>query len=367
MWVAIADTPQGLVWEGYGSIGGSDVKVTGSPVVKGKRTHVALVRSRDELRLFVDGKLAETAPARGPLTGSGLISMGGEKFSGLIDEFRVSRIGRYDRDFSPVMNPDRDTLALYHFDEGQGETLTDKSGGSHNCKIGPTKWANPRPAPNPNDWERIFFKHLMGHLVGQTPTEQELALVRKVGIDFFGAPFLDDKGLEKLSKLPLTPRSMRSIEVPAPKNANIPTISDEGMKHLVNCTSLTRLILPGSKVTDEGLKSVSSLPNLHTIILSGTGITDNAAPTLAEVKKLVYLDLSNTTFGDDGVKGLAPLTELTELHLEGTPLTDKGLEHLQGHKKLKVLNVKRTRVTAEGVKLLQDTLPDIKVTTEAKP
>ncbi|MFO0824252.1 MAG: hypothetical protein U0792_14255 [Gemmataceae bacterium] len=312
----------------------------------------------------------ETASPVGQLTGSGLISMGGEKFSGLIDEFRVSRTARYDRDFSPLMNPDRDTLALYHFDEGQGDTLTDKSGGSHDCKIGQTKWANPVVRPigkvTQVEWQQMLIKHLAGHLVGQSATDQELEFLQQVGVDFFQAGLFDDKAMEKLSKMRWASRT-RSIEIHAPPRKDLPAVTDDGLKHITSFTNLGRLLVPGSKVTDAGLKSVTSLSNLHTIILSGTGITDNAGPTLAEVKKLVYLDLSNTGFGDDGVKALAPLTELTELHLEGTPLTDKGLEHLQSHKKLKILNVKRTKVTAEGVKQLQEMIPELKVTVDEKP
>ena len=57
--------------------------------------------------------------------------------TGLIDEVRISKVARYDKDFTPAkrFEPDADTLALYHFDEGQGDVLKDSSGNGHHGKI----------------------------------------------------------------------------------------------------------------------------------------------------------------------------------------------------------------------------------------
>lgn len=372
LWTAIADAPQGLLWEAYANVGGSEVKLTGAPVVKGKRTHLALVRSTNEVRFFVDGKLTDTKAARGALGGSGLISMGGEKFAGLVDEFRVSRVARFDRDFTPVMNADRDTLALYRFDEGDGDTLRDVSAGGRDCKIGGTKWANPVVKPpltnvSQIEWQRMLMKHLTGHAAGITATEQELEFLRKVGVDFFEAPAFDDTALEKLAAMPWASR-MRSIEIHPPPRANIPTITDNGLtKSMPSFTNLHRLILSGSRVTDAGLKAVTAVPAMHTIILRGCGITDKSAATVAEFKKLIHLDLSNTRFGDEGVKAVAGHPDLTELHLENTLVTDEGIAPLAMSKKLKVLNVKGTKVTAEAVKKLTESLPELKVQSDVNP
>ena len=79
-------------------------------------------------------------------------------FGGLLDEMRISDIARYDGDTYPLEHPlisDDDTLALYHFDDGDGTELTDDSGNSHHGAIvrglvGPGK----RLAP---PIESIFF------------------------------------------------------------------------------------------------------------------------------------------------------------------------------------------------------------------
>src|SRR5258708_15374575 len=44
----------------------------------------------------------------------------GSRFFGRMNEVRISTAARYDTDFTPAKRwePDTDTLALYHFDEG---------------------------------------------------------------------------------------------------------------------------------------------------------------------------------------------------------------------------------------------------------
>jgi len=55
---------------------------------------------------------------------------------------RFSRTARYDKDFPPNQRhePDADTIALYHCDEGQGEQLIDSSGNKHHGTIVGAKW-----------------------------------------------------------------------------------------------------------------------------------------------------------------------------------------------------------------------------------
>src|SRR5437764_6610313 len=55
---------------------------------------------------------------------------------------RISKVARYDKDFTPAkrFEPDADTLALYHFDEGSGDVLKDSSGNNHHGKIVGALW-----------------------------------------------------------------------------------------------------------------------------------------------------------------------------------------------------------------------------------
>ena len=52
------------------------------------------------------------------------------------------QVARYDTNFSPAerFDPDADTIALYHCDEGQGEALTDSSGNHHHGLIKNATW-----------------------------------------------------------------------------------------------------------------------------------------------------------------------------------------------------------------------------------
>src|SRR2546426_422563 len=73
----------------------------------------------------------------------------GIEFTGRIDEVRISKVARYDKDFTPAkrFEPDADTLALYHFDEGAGDVLNDSSGNKHHGKIVGAKWVNADGTP----------------------------------------------------------------------------------------------------------------------------------------------------------------------------------------------------------------------------
>jgi hypothetical protein len=122
--------------------------------------HVAIARRRSDGRmwLFVDGNLEaeEDGPdgdisypddgvpgdfCGGPCDASDpFLVIAAEKhdagpaypsYAGYIDEVRLSRVLRYTGPFSPVADPfmtDGDTVALYHFDEGQGAVVNDTSG-----------------------------------------------------------------------------------------------------------------------------------------------------------------------------------------------------------------------------------------------
>jgi hypothetical protein len=119
----------------------------------GKRVHLAGVFAGAELRLFVGGRRAATtlfegSPKSPPGKAAAAIGKsakagpGFAPFDGTIEEVRISKSARYDKDFTPpaVMTTDADTLALYHCDEGQGDRLTDSSGNGRHGKLVGAKW-----------------------------------------------------------------------------------------------------------------------------------------------------------------------------------------------------------------------------------
>ena len=160
--------PEGnAIVKGHGSLGvlywnvnwSGGVPVAQSEVIgvggRGERiAHVALVRDGAKLSIFVNGKLGETKEAKSfdSFHRDAPMFIGNDEqrselnaFHDTIDELRISKVTRYDSDFvapSPTdrFSPDADTLALYHFDEGQGDVLRDSSGNNHHGKIIGARW-----------------------------------------------------------------------------------------------------------------------------------------------------------------------------------------------------------------------------------
>jgi serine/threonine protein kinase len=141
--------------------------------------HLAGVFANGELQFFVDGR-RQTGPRLVAAIGGGSVpastsftlgnywpdaptTIGGQwngkspkpylLFDGVIDELRVSKVVRYDRDFVPPprFTADQDTLALYHFDEGEGDNLMDSSGHDHHGNITAASWVADIPLGSPHD------------------------------------------------------------------------------------------------------------------------------------------------------------------------------------------------------------------------
>jgi len=108
-----------------------------------KWSHVAGVfdAEQNEIRLYVNGELAASAPATGkrrlnnhPLIVGGDVDGGGHAVSGLtgcIDEVRLSSSARYrEHSFVPSLRhaPDAETVLLLHLDAASGPFLPDASG-----------------------------------------------------------------------------------------------------------------------------------------------------------------------------------------------------------------------------------------------
>ncbi|MCU0873818.1 MAG: SUMF1/EgtB/PvdO family nonheme iron enzyme, partial [Pirellulaceae bacterium] len=122
---------------GYASVGSKEKAAIG------KTSHVAMVCDLKELRLYVDGKLQGASPLENRHYPSPLSLLIGaqrhpvfafrEYFHGIVDEVRISRTARYTGEFSPTprFEPDPDTMALYHFDEADGDLVYDASGNGH--------------------------------------------------------------------------------------------------------------------------------------------------------------------------------------------------------------------------------------------
>jgi hypothetical protein len=126
------------------------------PVPRHQLIHVAGVYDgQAEIRFYVNGQLQSRTPAQSvkpsplPVT-LGNNYLGGAGFLGRMNEVRISKVARYDTDFTPAkrFEPDGDTIALYHFDEGEGAVLKDTSGNGHHGEIVGAKWVKADGSPN---------------------------------------------------------------------------------------------------------------------------------------------------------------------------------------------------------------------------
>ncbi|MCG8352404.1 MAG: LamG domain-containing protein [Chloroflexales bacterium] len=177
----------GVVVFGVTGIGDDKQVICGTTTVLDQQWHHIAVQRRvsdGRLWLYVDGKLdAETdgpdgdisypdgaAPSepggdfcqgpgevwRGRCVNEPYLIIGAEKhdvssefpsYSGWLDEVRISNVLRYDTAFISPGNPftpDANTVALYHFDEGDGNTISD----SANVAGGPSNGERRAGGPN---------------------------------------------------------------------------------------------------------------------------------------------------------------------------------------------------------------------------
>jgi subtilisin family serine protease len=126
---------------------GRSVQCSGVTAALGTWYHVAVSRdSSGAKRFFVNGVLRNTqSNATSPANSNGVLTLGragnyaGEYFGGLIDEVRISNAVIYTVDFAPpttLLSSDADTVALWHLDEGSGQTIADSSGNGRNGTLG---------------------------------------------------------------------------------------------------------------------------------------------------------------------------------------------------------------------------------------
>ncbi len=131
----------------------SEPRVTTVESYYGKTLLIAGVWDGQQLSVYVNGQHVSKASQSRPSTTLGepvSLLLGAERhqesiswfFKGRLDEVRLSKIARYNANYTPKerFEADADTTALYHFDEGQGDVLKDSSGHNRHGKINGAKW-----------------------------------------------------------------------------------------------------------------------------------------------------------------------------------------------------------------------------------
>jgi Leucine-rich repeat (LRR) protein len=269
----------------------------------GQRIHVAGVNDGQQRRLYIDGKLAAKTDDPGSVWAEGSdpgyqgeLQIGSMDFTGTIEQVRVSTVGRYDKEFTPpeTFTKDKDTFALYLFEEGRGDTLKDSSGNGYHAKIAGAKWVSTDPDRKAAEWVlakgggvQVNVVDALLKNVAELP--KEMFALMSVNLD--GAPIVDTE-LDQL-------RSLRSL----------------GWLHLGN-----------TAITDAGIAKLGSLTNLHSLNLGRLKISDAGLATLKPFAKLEVLVLIDTPVTDDGLAHLKGLQNLRQLSVMGTKLSQKALQ-----------------------------------------
>ncbi|MGE3780880.1 MAG: protein kinase, partial [Pirellulaceae bacterium] len=208
---------------------------TSSLGLPNRPTHLAFCRTREQMRLYLDGKsvvekpIDATATQRGSGANPQPCRIGAFRddsnalrwfFDGVIDEVRISKGIRYAADFTPALRhqPDANTVALYHFDEGTGDVLKDSSSYYRHGKVYGATWvpqSDPTGLPAASDPRRVaqwVLEHGANVVVTvKSPEPQSITISNPIGLPAgafeltglrlrFGST--DDQALEKLLALP---------------------------------------------------------------------------------------------------------------------------------------------------------------------
>jgi serine/threonine protein kinase len=375
----------------------------------GKWYHVAATyREGDLIEIFVNGKLESSrsiidvrlAANSNPLTIGSASSVWPEReLAGMIRGVHISRTVRYVQDFSPEarFKPDPDTIALYHFDEGQGDVLKDSSGNGHHGKIVGAKWMNgdgtpvvkqePLPAKTPPavapftdaDVMRIAalpaadqveevrkelmrrnpgFDGQVGHKI-EDSVVTELRIVTDNVTDiapirvFNGLRVLECRGTytDKPNGLlaDLTPLKEMNLAHLTHLDLRVTKASDAEMVYFKDCKNLKFLDLGATEVTDRGLIHFNDCKNLKILGLYGTNVGDPGLAQFKDCKNLTFLNLAGTQVSDAGLAQFKGMS-LTELSIERTGITN--LSSLQGMP-LEVIRLTPKNIT-RGLDILRD-------------
>jgi hypothetical protein len=150
-------------------------------------------------------------------------------------------------------------------------------------------------------------------------------------------------------------------------------VTDAGLTHLEEMSSLEELNLYGTGVSqkavaslkrmkslqvlklpvaidDAGLEQLKDLRALRVLSVYGMGITDAGLVHLRDRAALEELDLSHTSISDIGLIHLKELKKLEVLNLSYTNITEAGLAHLKSLKNLRVLNIHSVGPDGRGIR-----------------
>jgi hypothetical protein len=107
------------------------------------------------------------------------------------------------------------------------------------------------------------------------------------------------------------------------------SITDKGMAHLAQATSLLAWDIKSDHITPSCLSYLHGLPKLITVVLRSAKADDSWMPACAALSQLKYLALQGTAVTDSGLVAIENSKNLEAIVLEGTPVTASGVDRLR--------------------------------------
>ena len=109
-------------------------------------------------------------------------------------------------------------------------------------------------------------------------------------------------------------------------------VTDAGLAHLKNLTTLKLLFLDETNVSDAGMKHLAGLRWMRHLYLGSTQVTDAGIVHFKGMGDLFALGLQKTKTGDAGLKHLVGLRGFARLYLSDTQVSDAALKNPAGRR-----------------------------------
>jgi serine/threonine protein kinase/Leucine-rich repeat (LRR) protein len=213
---------------------------------------------------------------------------------------RVSSVVRYKDEFVPSkhFSADKETLALYRCDDGQGDVLKDSSGNNRHGKIVGGKWVKVPALGGPSSPE-----------ANRKAAEWVLSVGGTVQLR------VGDEAQSAGSGVQLPKEQFVLTGVHLPDNS---TATNAGLTLLKGCSNLAHLDQLGGDISDAGLAAFKDSKSLTWLRISGAKITDAGLANFQGCKRLTDVWLFHTSTSDAGLGHFKDCKELRFLYLRGT-------------------------------------------------
>jgi hypothetical protein len=195
-------------------------------------------------------------------------------------------------------------------------------------------------------------------------------------------PKITDAGVKHLANL----TSLKSLEL-----LQVPELTDATLAHLAGLTSLEEITLSGTSITGSGLVHLARLGKLKSLIVPNSALNDAALANLGRLTGLQRLYIGGGTYTDTGVASLSSLTGLTKLgmssdgctdaclaslsgltnletlQIDGPQVADTWLDRMAAMKSLRDVMIGRAQVSDEAIARLHRSRPEVQIYVDGQP